>query len=123
MNRNRQKHHLSVNTRPKPRTYFDILVLIQRAEDQVEEAAEISDTRTQPNLLRHKNTSGVVTNCRTSELTGHAKLNGNTILALSLLALCKEKVFPPSTGVEAVPKLQGPAEETFSWYSFRHTRK
>ena len=44
------------------------------------------------------------------------------ILDLSLLVLGNEKLFPPSTGVEAMPKLQGP-EDTFSWNSFRHTRK
>lgn len=57
------------------------------------------------------------------ELTGQAKLNGSTIRDLSLSVLGKEKVLPPRTGVVAEPKLQGPAEDTFSWYSFRHTRK
>lgn len=35
----------------------------------------------------------------------------------------KENVFPPSTGVDPIPKLQGPAAETLDWYSFRQTLK
>lgn len=46
-------------------------------------------------------------------LTGHAKLKGNTILDFSfLIVFFKENVFPPMTGVDPVPKLQGPAVTT-----------
>lgn len=59
-----------------------------------------------------------------SPLTGQAKLKGKTILDLSFLTeLLKEKVFPPRTGVDPIPKLQGPAAETLDWYSFRQTLK
>lgn len=58
------------------------------------------------------------------QLTGQAKLKGKTILDLSFLTeLLKEKVFPPRTGVDPIPKLQGPAAETRDWYSFRQTLK
>ena len=58
------------------------------------------------------------------KLTGQAKLKGKTIRDLSFLTeLLKEKVFPPRTGVDPVPKLQGPAAETLDWYSFRQTLK
>lgn len=57
-------------------------------------------------------------------LTGQAKLKGKTILDLSFLTgLLKENVFPPRTGVDPIPKLQGPAAETLDWYSFRQTLK
>lgn len=56
-----------------------------------------------------------------NKLTGQAKLKGKTILDLSFLL--KEKVFPPRTGVDPIPKLQGPAAETLDWYSFRQTLK
>lgn len=46
-------------------------------------------------------------------LTGQAKLKGRTIRFLSLVRVYfKWKVFPPSTGVEPAPKLQGPPAET-----------
>lgn len=58
------------------------------------------------------------------QLTGQAKLKGKIILDLSFLTeLLKEKVFPPRTGVDPIPKLQGPAAETLDWYSFRQTLK
>lgn len=58
------------------------------------------------------------------QLTGQAKLKGKTIRDLSFLTeLLKEKVFPPRTGVDPIPKLQGPAAETLDWYSFRQTLK
>ncbi len=62
--------------------------------------------------------------CFFLQLTGQAKLKGKTILDLSFLTeLLKEKVFPPRTGVDPIPKLQGPAAETLDWYSFRQTLK
>lgn len=62
--------------------------------------------------------------CLSLQLTGQAKLKGKTILDLSFLTeLLKEKVFPPRTGVDPIPKLQGPAAETLDWYSFRQTLK
>lgn len=58
------------------------------------------------------------------QLTGQAKLKGKVILDLSFLTeLFKENVFPPRTGVDPIPKLQGPAAETLDWYSFRQTLK
>lgn len=58
------------------------------------------------------------------QLTGQAKLKGKTIRDLSFLTeLLKENVFPPRTGVDPIPKLQGPAAETLDWYSFRQTLK
>lgn len=58
------------------------------------------------------------------QLTGQAKLKGKVILDLSFLTeVFKENVFPPRTGVDPIPKLQGPAAETLDWYSFRQTLK
>lgn len=53
-------------------------------------------------------------------LTGQEKLNGRTSRASAPVG---EKLLPPSTGVEAAPKLQAPAAVALSWNSFRHTRK
>lgn len=61
-----------------------------------------------------------------SPLTGQAKEKGKTIkdsVRSFPSALLKENVFPPSTGVDPTPKLQGPATDTRDWYSFRHTLK
>lgn len=57
-------------------------------------------------------------------LTGQAKLKGITIRFFSLFRLYfKLKVFPPMTGVDLDPKLQGPPAVTRDWYSFRQTLK
>lgn len=56
-------------------------------------------------------------------LTGHEKLIGSRTLPPSLLTFCREKLFPPNTGVEAEPKVQKPNWCTSCWYSFKHTLK
>lgn len=58
------------------------------------------------------------------KLTGQAKLNGSTMRALSFSArFLGETTFPPITGVDPLPKLQGPPGVTLDWYSLRHRRK
>lgn len=82
-------------------------------------APQAGDARSEPS------SNSTIRQCRASRaLTGQAKLKGITIRFFSLFRLYfKLKVFPPMTGVDLDPKLQGPPAVTRDWYSFRQTLK
>lgn len=55
-------------------------------------------------------------------LTVHRNVKGRTRLPSTRSGSANVNVFPPSTGLETLPKEQGPEEVTLLWYSLRQSR-
>lgn len=66
----------------------------------------------------------VTSQCSQAVLTGQVKLKGNWrgLRPPPLLSSAMAKELVPNTGVETLPKVQGPGEKTV-WKCFRQTRK